>query len=760
MRGGPPPVKSIFAPRPVPKAGEAIGDCARPQNLVVQPLLFFSFFFFFCSRLYKMRLNRKKGSIYRRSKLKQCLRVIIISLLLIIVYFKLPEKTERMDDVLESDYLAALKGLVDGVKSFSHCNGFSSIITKIVDYGSFTEVVSGFHHDQQAFLSTTIGNSLYNFSTPRGILAYFFEKELPKYNFEAELQLQSNLIHHEPLFSPEFNDPTHVSRRGYGLGGSIFVGLLPSFTNDCSTTVESIFNNAYYPASIFIGVVESDSDEKENCLPKKFGFITKQEKLGFTYSDNLRFKRFHAPIANEVQENGKSSELSPEDPLRFAVLQLYRGESYILILRPRVVLSPGWDWTVRLLYLHESQGGKKVVLTSASSNLENELESTIQQLLFPPNFSFRSTSTEEVFTPSIWEESSFLKLLENCPLCLRLLILPSKCLTARIKETVISELPYVPSIFKTIIYELLDEKDRKNTTDFLSIKMDSMPMSEIFDYIYSSFTTSDKSSNKIDFVSTAFLSFASMQCDLFSGEKSTSVNKRNVELCWVRYFKSDLFSYINSMLGKSPTVVVPNFSNSSDFIIKEERQRTSNALDELRYIEDDPKNTHFQRSLDHMLVSLDFVFSQAEAFTEIPDELQLDVPHAKCENSSHSSSVMFDPYLVALRSVEADLIASAKFWTNGWDIKTLTEPLAFSFHNLVNKSELPGSSSKDGSKITKARKETVKRIRAIFFSLLPEESAVVVGNRFKLGVKRKIMEYFKFAGIIEFNATLVQWEKL
>eukprot|EP00796_Vickermania_ingenoplastis_P006251 gene6251-4500_t len=428
-------------------------------------------------------------------------------------------------DLRRQRNIKELNFLLTQVKSFAACNGIQINETVVSSRSSgtsegtedwYSQMLMALITDQELYQnyiellrseSVTFSGSSKpeNFSSlsPKSVIKYYYDFELPHFNFEAEIQLQNRLppAHHEPMFSATFNDPIHALRRGYGLEGSIYVAVVSSPFIDaheensylstsvgCQTTVKSVFQNAYTPSNVFVGVADVVDADTRRCEPTEIQSEHLQESLGFTFSDHVRTRRVHLPRGkvksrskvenirnlNEKTDNRTETSSSllftPEDPIRFAVLQLYRGESYVLLIKEGTLLAPGWDWRVKLLFLHEHSHRRKTklsntehqrypwspsfVLSSSSSYLGSALADAFlstaaattgwspeggERRLFDE--SRNSDVTGGKLTTQIeWSIDLLRQVLRFCPSCAFFLAVPTYCWTMDIEKRVLGQM--------------------------------------------------------------------------------------------------------------------------------------------------------------------------------------------------------------------------------------------------------------------------------------------------------------------------------
>ncbi|CBH09369.1 hypothetical protein, conserved [Trypanosoma brucei gambiense DAL972] len=176
-------------------------------------------------------------------------------------------------------------------------------------------------------------------ATPAAILLEYYETQLPKFNNELEKRLDNgsikNVTHSDTYWSP-----THVARRGYGLEGSIFVGLLHhetplvrmrrsvSLESVCAMTVHNLYESALWSVAIFTGIVEFLPDvmtaeesggrgghnssrwpfpPSSPCIPAAYQSHTCAERYGFCPRDNIRLRQLR--VSAKSRRHGKGSNM-------------------------------------------------------------------------------------------------------------------------------------------------------------------------------------------------------------------------------------------------------------------------------------------------------------------------------------------------------------------------------------------------------------------------------------------------------------------
>ncbi|KAG5512103.1 hypothetical protein JKF63_07568 [Porcisia hertigi] len=182
----------------------------------------------------------------------------------------------------------------------------------------------------------------------------------------------------------------------------------------CAMTVESLFRQAHRGDAVTVGTIDvvvvsgnaslknlnfykpddvlfplraedrnSSSPSRQGrysritCEPPDFASGWDDADYRYRWKDNLRRRRVLVPLTKLEDVATADSALRQRDDAatileqrfafpyvgRYAVLQLYRGESYLFFLRTGALVLPNWDLTLRLLYLR-TPARERAVLTS------------------------------------------------------------------------------------------------------------------------------------------------------------------------------------------------------------------------------------------------------------------------------------------------------------------------------------------------------------------------------------------------------------
>ncbi|KEG10020.1 hypothetical protein DQ04_04291000 [Trypanosoma grayi] len=249
--------------------------------------------------------------------------------------------------------------------------------------------------------------------TPESMLSAYYEEDLVRLNNALEKSLDSGYAEHV-VHSDAYWSPYHAVRRGYGLEGSIFVGLLhheasyttrrttPPREGKCAMTLKNIYDNARWPIGVFTGVVEvvldsaarakttaTGGDQSGNstwsplppsvCVPESYLSMDCEERYVFCPADNIRVRQLRFPLPSEGVDSTAAATprrrttrtpFSSVAAQRYATLTLYRGETYVLFLRDGLLLVPQWDAVTRLLLLQLPS--RHSVLSQAPNTVSDE----------------------------------------------------------------------------------------------------------------------------------------------------------------------------------------------------------------------------------------------------------------------------------------------------------------------------------------------------------------------------------------------------
>lgn len=694
---------------------------------------------FFADYPYLEKINMLKA-YQKTNPISLILRCIFVVLLITLIgytfCFQITVDKPTSKTIPRSNNSSDIKKLTSIIEKYANCKDIG--LNSSEQTSNIYELIAHeFLNDQRKYMKDR------NFSTPAQVLHYFYHKELPQFNFEAELQLQSNYTPHDPLYSSLFNDPIHAIRRGYGLEGSIFVAILPSFQSDCAITVEHLFKNALFPSNIFVGVLDAVANESRRCIPVSFEQSFIQEKMGFTVVDNIRTRRIHNFELSEEDAGNEDFILSPEDPMRYSLLQLYRGESYILFIRSGTILSQGWDWIIKLMYLYEGGDNNDIVLTSSTPKLIDIVVESINNFSISliTNMSTSSDNASFPYEKKEWSLERLERIMTACAACAFLLVTPQECLTPRVKNILTQSLSSVPYNFSQFAFSLMEGQSPLNNLqiNFSGDSLNGFSNSVANVAVNGDPKKMERNSNIVDSMEN-FFSVLPM-CDLFDDTKKI-LYKSHLELCWLTFFNDTLIATALSALQLTVFAPVVN-QNVPGLLEIIGFPRNSDAMSDMSYIY---KQTVHLDSFQQTIVSLDFLFSKAEAFYDIPDELRLFFPGAN-KRVKRTDSVMFDPYLPALSTSEAEILISAKLFTSGWISKVITEPLTFSVRK-VNKKGMLNCSEKKKSDLKSMRKETTKRLSKLF-STHGNMTNCGISKSFLMGQRRLLKDFYSLININE-----------
>lgn len=690
-----------------------------------------------------MRANfRSPNTTIRRFFKEITFFVLLITFLVTLFHFFLLKSNPKDYSVL-SDKVAELHELTAYTREFAFCSGVN--VSHFSNDSVYFRLFSDLMTDENNYIYQ-ISQENHTFSSPKELLDYYYNVELNQYNAEAELQLQAGYLPHNPHFSSLFTDPLNPVRRGYGLESSIFVALLSSFDGNCAKTVESIFTTAFYPVNIFVGVLDGYPDSSAYCTPFSFLNSSNQESMKFTFNDNLRIRRVQNVRLSTSTNKSQRFFVEPDDPMRFATLELYRGESFVLFIRSGTQLLPGWDWRLKLMYSYEAKD-KNIVLTSSLKFPLEELKEAFREAAISSAFVSETGSTDVSKNADFGVSLDLMvKSFQECFFCGLLLVLPKECWSPDFIQKMKSEVSAVTGTSLEIIETLLS-----GNTSFLSLswKIDysSSTFEDIEKYLFVEGGTKNFS-RKVDsqpFRNNFFFSFT--DCNGGFNEREKIIYKKAFEVCFLERNREDFKSLFFEIVNNAKTVDIPIISslNSSTGTTSLTVPRLSTVLEEMRYISPLNYSSLSLSTSPQKIVSLDFLFSRAEAFFDYPQENQLAfIDHQK---EKVLKPISFDPFLAVLKPSEADLLASAKLWTSGWDFKALTEPLGFTFGETQSKGDFLDTSN---VYFRKARKETLKRLNRIFSDNSTKRTDKL-RKGFELGTQRSLKDFLDFVQLTNIN---------
>lgn len=676
-------------------------------------------------------LHRSKKKIINRTLYLLTFLTLVFALCRLNQYHKLAYYSPRI-----ATKSSSLKEITAKTRTFASNNGVNETLPSndTLSFRFFSELIG-----EQGNYIRQLEDGVFNFSSPEELLHYYYYTEMNQYNFEAELQLQAGYSSHNPIYSSEFNDPFNAVRRGYGLESSIFVAVLSSFNDNCAETIKSIFTNAMYPANIFVGVVDGYPGSTEHCIPTSFMDHSSQTSMKFVYSDNIRVRRVRGLGNSTVRKKNTNSFFLPDDPLRFSTLELYRGESYILFIHSGTILFPGWDWRLKLIHSYEISNDNSVLTSSVLSpdkELKEAFEDAVNMSVFSTEKSQRNLTIRTNSDDSV---NQIARDFENCPLCLDLLLIPRECVSGHMVEVVRNELESAGGIAFDIMSALLAQNISFPKFSWL-IDYNSSTFVDAKKYIYKR-TRNILFPQNVEKGSVKRKFFFSIDiCIGGFNETEKKINKRIFELCWLEQNIHNLQSLFLEKVMQTQRVEVPVVSSvESDPITKAVSvPRTSIALKEPKYISSKREEVPSLNSFPQRIVSLEFLFSKAEAFIKIPKGKRL--VFADLEDENEPEAVSFDPFLPALTPHEADFLISAKLWTSGWNFKRLTEPLGMT---IVCKEGSSSLVSTPDENLQRAREVTVERLHSIFLRS-SENTTAKIEKPFGLGTQRNLEDFLKF----------------
>jgi hypothetical protein len=122
----------------------------------------------------------------------------------------------------------------------------------------------------------------------------------------------------------------------------IFVSIASYRDKECSTTVNSIYQNAKFPNRVFCGICEQNKEKEEACIGNNF-----------SYKQNIRTIR-----KNYNDAKGPTYA-------RYLCATLYQGEEYFLQVDSHTLFVQNWDEEcIQMIHqLESTKENKKVILS-------------------------------------------------------------------------------------------------------------------------------------------------------------------------------------------------------------------------------------------------------------------------------------------------------------------------------------------------------------------------------------------------------------
>ena len=122
----------------------------------------------------------------------------------------------------------------------------------------------------------------------------------------------------------------------------IFVSIASYRDKECSTTVNSIYQNAKFPERVFCGICEQNKEKGEACIQQNF-----------SYKKNIR----------TIQKN--YNDAKGPTYARYLCATLYQGEEYFLQVDSHTLFVQNWDEEcIQMIHqLESTKENKKVILS-------------------------------------------------------------------------------------------------------------------------------------------------------------------------------------------------------------------------------------------------------------------------------------------------------------------------------------------------------------------------------------------------------------
>ncbi|RNF10314.1 uncharacterized protein Tco025E_06803 [Trypanosoma conorhini] len=633
-------------------------------------------------------------------------------------------------------------------------------------------------------------------ATPEALLTHYYGTELIRLNNVHEKDLDDgyaqNVLHSDTYWSP-----SHVTRRGYGLEGSIFVGVTHSqeaaasaaAETACAATVRSLYEAARWPLAIFTGIVdvtlrtpprdaaaasaEAAAQPPEEtpawapppasvCVPRAYLLPSCAERVSFCPTDNIRVRQVRAAqtTADAVGAAGNARRRRPH-PLfssvaaqRYATLTLYRGETYVMFIRAGVQLVSNWDLLARTLWL--------------------QLPSRQAVLSQPP------VSVTHEAVQAAWD-AVVVRQVEG------ILLAADKMLPNATAQGPPQSQPRegklgngVGQWLESIQWTLNLEAVRLQPAGEAAAggKDAGLRVEEVVHHVFHH--------------DAAVFRHAKEQAPMTGGASlaeeevaPAAASRRRIQLYWLRQFYEALRGeFLKDVVERNTTaclsgVQMPEAKSRREaaalFRLHATRvRRLSHAMRDPRYMRPSPFHAcggtgatacpemsavkhmcHSDAILPYLLqawVTTDFLFTRAEAFVDLPRDAG-----DGYGGPTHADTVQLDPFLSFVGADEEAVLLSARLWTHGWELFSATEPVAF----VVTPPTTQATAASDARTLTPAllqlRERSVARLRHIIFGkngtagAAPDVEAAALREveRYGLGRRRSKEQLFYFSGLQE-----------
>ncbi|ESL08433.1 hypothetical protein TRSC58_03864 [Trypanosoma rangeli SC58] len=684
-----------------------------------------------------------------------------------------------------------------------HAKGLLSLLQRFSD-----EITIDATNARPGEVARSVTNSL---KTPEAILSQYYGTELLRLNNLHEKDLDAgyaeNVVHSDTYWSP-----SHVTRRGYGLEGSIFVGVTHSqeaassseVETACAATVRSLYEAARWPAAVFTGVVdvtllttptprgttastasskktETQSPEETPawtptppptsvCVPRAYLLPSCAERASFCPADNIGVRQVQVgpTSAGTVGAAGNARRrrmhplFSSVAAQRYATLALYRGETYVMFIAAGLQLVFKWDVLTRILWLQLPS--RHAVLSQTPVPISRQAVRAAWDAVVVKHVEGIIAATKQF--PNVTAEGA-----------------PRSNLSEEKLGNGVDR--WLESIRWTLNLKAVQLQLAK---DAAAGSGEKEPTGN----------EKDTGMREEDVVSYIFHHDAAVfrhtkeqapttggATPMKEGLTPGAASRRDIQLYWLRQFYETLRgALMNEVVEQNTTSCLSGLQmkepksrqyGESVFRLHATRvKRLSHAMEDPRYMRPSPFHAcgrkgasacpdlseakdvcHTDAMLPYLRqswVTTDFLFTRAEAFVDLPREGGDDYG-----GPTNADTVRLDPYLSFVGADEEAVLLSARLWTHGWDLFSATEPVAF----VVAQPRTEAASDVNAYTLSptqqRLREQSVARLRHILFGktgtagAAPNVEAAALRDveHYGLGERRSKEKLFYFSGLQE-----------
>ncbi|RNF07355.1 hypothetical protein TraAM80_03323 [Trypanosoma rangeli] len=648
-------------------------------------------------------------------------------------------------------------------------------------------------------------------TTPESVLSEYYGTELLRLNNLHEKDLDAgyaeNVVHSDTYWSP-----SHVTRRGYGLEGSIFVGVThsqeASSSSDvetaCAATVRSLYEAARWPLAVFTGVVdvtllttptprdttastasskntESQSPEETPawtstppppsvCVPRAYLLPSCAERASFCPTDNIFVRRVRVgpTSAGTVGAAGNARRrrmhplFSSVAAQRYATLALYRGETYVMFITAGLQLVFKWDVLTRILWLQLPS--RHAVLSQPPVPISRQAVRVAWNAVVVKHVE-GVIATTKLFSNGTAEQTHRSKLSEEK--------------LGNGVDRWLESIQWALNLEAVQLQLARDEAAGSGGKEHTDTEKDTgMREEDVVSYIFHH--------------DAAVFRHAKEQAPMTGGatpreEGRTpgAASRRDIQLYWLRQFYESLReALMKEVVERNTTSCLSGvqmkglksrqYAESLFRLHATRVRRLSHAMQDPRYMRPSPfhacggkgesacpgpseaKNMcHSDVMLPYLRqawVTTDFLFARAETFVNLPRE-GVD----GYGGPTNADTVRLDPYLSFVGADEEAVLLSARLWTHGWDLFSATEPIAFTVAQPRTEAASEADTYTLSPTLQRLREQSVTRLRHILFgkngaagtSPNVEAAALRDVEHYGLGERRSKEQLFYFSGLQE-----------